>query len=114
MALGVLCLVDLDIVVVSYRTPQLLRQCLASVFASEAGLTCQVCVVDNCSQDESCAMVEAEYPQVKLVTSHVNGGYPYANNLGLRAFGFGRAADDGVAAVAANEVEDGFRRSSLP
>lgn len=33
-------------------------------------------------------MVEEEFPQVQLIESEVNGGYAYANNLGLRALGF--------------------------
>jgi N-acetylglucosaminyl-diphospho-decaprenol L-rhamnosyltransferase len=81
-------MLDLAIVIVNYRTPRLLRDCLASICASEGNLGYQVCVVDNGSQDGSCDMVEAEFPWVKLITSEANAGYPYANNLGLRAFGF--------------------------
>ena len=39
-------------------------------------------------------MVGAEFPQVRLVESEVNGGYAYANNLGLRAFGFAQTGDE--------------------
>lgn len=81
-------MLDLAVVIVHYRTPQLLRDCLASIYASKGGPELEVCVVDNCSRDASCEMVEAEYPQVRLIASDVNGGFAYANNLGLRAFGF--------------------------
>lgn len=79
---------DLSIIIVNYRTPDLLRDCLTSVYASEGTFSFEVYVVDNCSQDESCQMVELEFPQVKLIASPVNGGYSYANNLALRALGF--------------------------
>jgi N-acetylglucosaminyl-diphospho-decaprenol L-rhamnosyltransferase len=81
-------MLDLAIIIVNYRTPQLLRDCLDSIYASEGDFTYAVCVIDNCSRDNSCSMVETEFPQVKLIASDINGGYPYANNLGLRAFGF--------------------------
>lgn len=81
-------MLDLAIIIVNYRTPDLLRDCLTSVYASAGAFSYQVYVIDNCSQDESCAMVELEFPQVRLIASETNGGYPYANNLGLRALGF--------------------------
>ncbi len=81
-------MIDLAIVIVNYNTRDLLRQCLASVYASQGTLTYEVCVVDNASSDGSAAMVQAEFPQVRLIQSPYNGGYAYANNLGLRLFGF--------------------------
>jgi len=39
-------------------------------------------------------MVGKEFPQVRLIESEVNGGYAYANNLGLRAFGFAQTSDE--------------------
>jgi len=79
---------DLLIVIVNYNTRDLLRDCLASIYESRGDFSCRVCVVDNCSRDDSAAMVRQEFPQVQLISSSINGGYAYANNLGLRAFGF--------------------------
>ena len=79
---------DLLIVIVNYNTRDLLRDCLASIYESRGDFSCRVCVVDNGSRDDSAAMVRREFPQVQLVASPTNGGYAYANNLGLRAFGF--------------------------
>ncbi len=87
-------MLDLGVVIVYYRTCDLLRECLQSVYESRGDFSFQVCVVDNCSQDGSCAMVGAEFPQVQLVESEVNGGYAYANNLGLRALGFAHTSDE--------------------
>jgi len=39
-------------------------------------------------------MVGEEFPQVRLVESEINGGYAYANNLGLRALGFAHTSDE--------------------
>jgi GT2 family glycosyltransferase len=87
--------IDLAIVIVSYNTSALLRNCLNSVLASEGGLSLAVCVVDNASPDDSAAMVRAEFPQVQLIANVANAGYPRANNQGLRYFGFCDAGEDG-------------------
>ena len=78
---------DLAIVIVNYNVADLLRRCLTTVFASEGSFTYRVCVVDNCSADDSVAMVRTEFPQVELIANEVNVGYPAANNQGLRALG---------------------------
>ncbi|RME84509.1 MAG: glycosyltransferase family 2 protein [Caldilineae bacterium] len=83
-------MIDLAIVIVSYNTRDLLRTCLRSLFASEGDFTFHVTVVDNNSSDGSLEMVQAEFPQVATVAAPRNGGFAYANNLGLRRYGFGR------------------------
>lgn len=83
-------MIDLAIVIVNYNTRDMLRNCLASIDESQGDFSYEVCVVDNASEDGSAAMVRAEFPQVRLIESPINGGYAYANNLGLRAFGFPR------------------------
>jgi N-acetylglucosaminyl-diphospho-decaprenol L-rhamnosyltransferase len=81
-------MLDLGIVIVSYKTCDLLRTCLRSVYASQGDFTFEVCVVDNASSDGSAEMVAAEFPQVRLIANAENVGYPSANNQGLEAFGF--------------------------
>jgi GT2 family glycosyltransferase len=87
--------VDLGVVILNWNTRDLLRACLRSVFATRGPVTYAVCVVDNASSDGSAAMVRAEFPEVHLLESPVNGGYAAGNNLGLRALGFGPGRDDG-------------------
>lgn len=79
--------IDLAIVIVNYNVRDLLRECLRTVFASEGDVTFEVVVVDNNSPDDSVAMVQAEFPQVKVIANKENMGYPAANNQGLRALG---------------------------
>lgn len=81
-------MIDLGIVIVNWNTVDLLRKCLQTVFASEGGVTFTVVVVDNASSDGSAAMVRGEFPQAHLIVSEINGGYSYANNLGLRSLGY--------------------------
>jgi len=77
-------MLDLSIVIVNWNTRDFLRDCLKSVYASEGDLVFEAIVVDNCSHDRSAGMVRQEFPHVHLIESDINGGYAYANNLGLR------------------------------
>lgn len=77
-------MVDLSIVIVNYNVRELLRACLRSVFASNGGLSYEVFVVDNCSQDGSAAMVREAFPTVALIQSPRNGGYAFGNNVALQ------------------------------
>ncbi|MEZ4708219.1 MAG: glycosyltransferase family 2 protein [Caldilineaceae bacterium] len=89
---------DLAIVIVSYNTRELLRNCLRSLFADEEAFAYRVCVVDNASPDRSAEMVRDEFPQVHLIANRHNSGYPTANNQGLCYFGFPEEVGEPVAA----------------
>lgn len=82
-------MLDLAIVIVNFNTRDYLRNCLTSIYNSRGDFAFEACVVDNASPDGSADMVWTEFPQTRLIQSAVNGGYAYANNLGLRAYGFG-------------------------
>ncbi len=84
---------DLSIVIVNYNTCDLLQDCLHSIYKSSGDFSYQTIVVDNASSDDSVAMVETRFPQVEMIASTVNGGFAYANNLGLQHAGF---APDGT------------------
>lgn len=85
---------DLGIVIVSWNTRDLLRDCLKSIAASEGDISYRVVVVDNASSDGSAGMVRQEFPDVQLIASPDNDGFPRANNKGLRLLGFERGCGD--------------------
>ena len=87
---------DLAIIVVSYNTRELTRECLASVYASleRSEMDAAVYVVDNASSDGSADMVRAHFPQVRLIASEENLGFARGNNLALRDMGFGGSEQD--------------------
>jgi N-acetylglucosaminyl-diphospho-decaprenol L-rhamnosyltransferase len=95
---------DLAIVILSYNTVDLLRDCLQSLWIAiedpSFSLRCAVSVVDNASRDGSAAMVRAEFPGVELIANSNNIGYSAGNNVGLRRFGFG----DGLGSLTAAEL----------
>ncbi|OGO05264.1 MAG: hypothetical protein A2Y73_08515 [Chloroflexi bacterium RBG_13_56_8] len=84
-------MLDLAIVIVNYNTRDVLRACLDSVRRSTGDISYQVVVVDNGSADNSVGMVRAEHPWVaQIIECEQNGGYACANNIGLRALGYGK------------------------
>ena len=83
-------ILDLVVVILNYNTRDLLRGCLQSL-RTQSGLNFATCVVDNASPDDSADRVAHEFPEVNLIRSLINGGYPAGNNLGLRAYGFPEA-----------------------
>lgn len=82
----------LSIIIVNYRTPQLVLDCLHSL-QNEIDKECDVVVVvDNASEDGSLEKISAEIsanrwePWVKLLPSSLNRGFSSGNNLGIKAF----------------------------
>ena len=76
--------VELSIIVLNYRTPRLLEQCLHGILGLRTALGPEVIVVDNGSADGSLEMVAERFPQVTHIASPVNLGYAAGNNLALR------------------------------
>jgi N-acetylglucosaminyl-diphospho-decaprenol L-rhamnosyltransferase len=72
----------LDVVIVAYRSRELLRRCLDSLRAHPPGCPMKLIVVDNDSRDGTAGMVASEYPEVDLVASATNLGFAAATNLG--------------------------------
>ena len=71
------------VLIVSWNTRDLLRDCLQSLQPG-AHPDWDVLVVDNASADDSVAMVRSTFPTVRLIENAVNVGYARANNQGLR------------------------------
>jgi N-acetylglucosaminyl-diphospho-decaprenol L-rhamnosyltransferase len=76
---------DLAAVIVHYKSPQRLRECLRALPAAARGLEHEVLVVDNDSRDEMPAMVAREFPGVRVLVNRENVGYARAVNQGIAA-----------------------------
>ncbi len=74
---------DVSIVIVSWNTRAILRDCLESVDRNAGAVCCEVLVVDNASADDSVAMVREEFPHVRLIENAENRGFAAANNQGI-------------------------------
>ena len=70
---------DVSIVIVSFNTRDMLRECLETT--RNQGVVTEIIVVDNASRDGSADMVRAEFPNVRVISSPDNLGFAGANNL---------------------------------
>jgi hypothetical protein len=75
------------VVIVSYNTVGLLRNCLTSL--ANCALPLHVVVVDNSSADGSADMVRAEFPDTELFALNENTGFARGTNIGLEHLGVG-------------------------
>jgi GT2 family glycosyltransferase len=75
---------DLSVVIVSFNTREVLRECLEAVARESADLRVQIIVVDNGSRDGSIEMLRADFPAIELIASEENLGFGRANNLAFK------------------------------
>jgi len=75
--------IDVSVVIVSYNTADLLPACLESIGRS-AGVSMEVFVVDNASQDGSVSKIENRFPNVVLIPNDSNRGFGPANNQAIK------------------------------
>ena len=73
----------LSVIIVNWNTREHLRKCLRSIAAHRPMEPMEVIVVDNASSDGSAAMVESDFPWVRLEACGQNLGYAKGNNLGF-------------------------------
>ena len=74
----------ISIIVVSYNTKTLLRDCLVSIFGSTVSVSYEVIVVDNNSTDGSQNMIREIFPQTILIENKHNVGFAKANNQAVK------------------------------
>jgi hypothetical protein len=74
-----------SVIVVSFNTRELLRECLLALRRHLHAAPHEVLVVDNASKDGSADMVASEFPDVRLLRSAENLGFGRANNLAMEA-----------------------------
>jgi GT2 family glycosyltransferase len=74
---------DLSVIVISYNTRELLPKCFEYLRTAADGLTIEIFVVDNGSNDGSVELVRSVYPEIQLIASKANLGFAAANNRAL-------------------------------
>ncbi len=74
---------DVSVVVVSWQVRAFVQRCLAALPAALAGVSYEVILVDNASQDGTVAMVRERFPDVVVLENEVNVLYTRAANQGM-------------------------------
>jgi GT2 family glycosyltransferase len=76
-------MIHLSIIIVNWNTREYLLPCLESIFEKEHGISQEVIVVDNGSQDGSREEVKKKFPSIHLIENKKNLGFAKAANQGL-------------------------------
>lgn len=74
----------LSIIIPTYNTKSLTRNCLKSIFDNPPKSSFEVIVIDNASSDSTFEMIKKSFPKVLLIKNRKNIGYAKANNQGLK------------------------------
>ncbi len=73
-----------SVIIVSWNGESYLEDCLSAIEA-QTSLSDEIIVVDNCSADDSAALVRERFPQIRLFENERNLGFAGGCNAGLRA-----------------------------
>lgn len=76
---------QLSIIIVHYKTPQLLLECVKSIYSNTTNVDFEVMIVDNDSQDNSEDLIKQHFKNTVWINSGYNAGFARANNTGIRA-----------------------------
>lgn len=74
----------LSVIILNYNVRYFLELCLQSVEQAIETIDAEIIVVDNNSEDDSCAMVQSKFPNVKLISNSENVGFSKGNNIGVQ------------------------------
>jgi GT2 family glycosyltransferase len=75
---------DVSICIVNWNVKRLLHRCLESIREKTSGVSYEIIVLDNNSQDSSVEMIRAEYPDCRLIASNENLGFIKGNNVAAK------------------------------
>jgi GT2 family glycosyltransferase len=74
---------DISIIIISYQTPELLFECIRSIFENHSTLKFEIIVVDNSIGDGSKELILSQFSEVSWIDSGYNAGFARANNIGF-------------------------------
>ena len=75
---------NLSVIIVNYKVPFYLHQCLNSLEAATEKIDCEFFVVDNASNDQSVSFLRKFHPNVIFIENNTNVGFSKANNMAIK------------------------------
>lgn len=76
---------DVSIIIINYKCPELIINCIASIKKFTQQIEYEVIVVDNHSEDASESMIKAIHPDIIWIPMAYNAGFSRGNNVGMAA-----------------------------
>jgi len=75
---------NLSIIIVNYKTPELTLRCIKSIFDTVESIDFEIIVVDNNSQDNSKEIIKNNFSEIIWINNFKNEGFGRANNIGIK------------------------------
>jgi GT2 family glycosyltransferase len=75
---------SLDIIIISYNTCEITKNCIRSIIANIDEIKANIIVVDNASTDATVAEILRDFPSVRVIVNDNNLGYSKAVNIGTK------------------------------
>lgn len=66
--------------IVTYNEQDMIEACVRSLLEQTKDVDFQLYISDNCSQDETLAIIRETFPQVTILENKKNGGFGYGHN----------------------------------
>lgn len=76
-------MINLSIIIVNYKTPELVLDCLRTIKCWEDRVGYEVIVIDNSPDNSGESILKKVYPEVIWYSMHENAGFARANNKGI-------------------------------
>ena len=74
---------DISIIIVSFNTREILMRCLESIQKQTKGVSYELILVDNASEDRTAETVSKKFKNIKVIANKENRGFSAANNQGI-------------------------------
>jgi GT2 family glycosyltransferase len=77
--------VELSIIIINYRSIDLIRECLRSIYSSRPEITFEIIIVNNEENYTGRNPFIPEFPELRWIDMQYNAGFARANNAGIRS-----------------------------
>ena len=75
---------NVTVIIINYKTPQLVVDCIQSIYDNDYASDYEIIVVDNDSNDNSEKIVLNRFPDIRWIQMGYNAGFARANNEAIR------------------------------
>lgn len=80
-------MVNLSIIIINYKSLDLIRECLRSIYVSRPSISFEIIIVNNDDLPGTDNSLVSEFPAITWIDMHYNAGFARANNAGIRQAG---------------------------
>jgi len=77
------CLIDLSVIIVTYKSKEYISRCIQSIREATQGLTVEIIIVENASGDGAADIIHIKFPEVIVIENDKNEGFARGVNRGV-------------------------------